>query len=130
VIDTKDTTLRENCLEGLDRLFHRLLKAKESDNWDLADFCLAQCGDSISAVLSTRKNTVPGNGTSSPQQQSENGFRASLPEVPRLEDLELPLFQGSFGAVEGMQYPWSDLWDMFYEPQSNTVYNPLQSGMD
>jgi hypothetical protein len=90
---------------------------KASDEWDLADICLAQCGEFITAMVKARR---------SERDRSQNlivscsqiGFlTGELPEN-LLENLDFPSFQEPYGLAGGLQYPFSNLWDMF-EPSSN-----------
>jgi hypothetical protein len=104
-------------MNSLERLIDRLQEVKASDEWDLADIFLAQCGDFITTMVKARRNERDGseNVTASGPQ---NGFAAG--DVPEniLGNLDFPSFQEPYGLAGGWQYPFSNLWDIL-EPSNN-----------
>jgi len=104
-------------MSSLEQLIDRLQEVKASDEWDLADIFLAQCGDFITAMVKARRNERDGseNVTASGPQ---NGFvTGDLPEN-MLGNLDFPSFQEPCGLAGGLQYSFSNLWDML-EPSNN-----------
>lgn len=112
-IDAKDERARSNHSSILKRLLLRLNQAKETDDWDLADVCISQCGDSILAFLTGRSTTS--NEEADDMSQSDAAGQFYDPSM--LDHIALPL-QWPNTATDGLQYPWADLWDMF-DPQDN-----------
>lgn len=43
----------QSCKTSLRRFWTKLQNAADNDGWDLADICIAQCGDSVSKILNS-----------------------------------------------------------------------------
>jgi hypothetical protein len=104
-------------MSSLERLIDRLQKVKASDEWDLADIFLAQCGDFVTAMVKARRNEreESDNVTAS---EPQTGF--VIGDLPGniLGNLDFPSFQEPYGLAGGVQYPFVNLWDVL-EPGNN-----------
>jgi hypothetical protein len=83
----------------------------------LADIVLTQCGDFITAMVKARRNEREESDNVT-AFESQTGFViGDLPENI-LGNLDFPSFQEPYGLAGGLQYPFSNLWDML-EPSNN-----------
>jgi hypothetical protein len=86
-------------MSSLERLIDRLQGVKASDEWDLADIFLAQCGDFIAAMVWARRNKreESDNVTAS---ESQTGFVIGDLRENILGYLDFPSFQEPYGLLE------------------------------
>jgi hypothetical protein len=104
-------------MDSLERLIDRLQEVKASDEWDLADIFLAQCGDFITAMVKARRNERDGSENVTVSGPQSGFVTADLPENI-FGNLDFPSFQEPYGLAGGLQYPFSNLWDTL-EPSNN-----------
>lgn len=91
--------VKNKCATTLAQLLACLKYASAECGWDLADFCIERCGDSIAKVASLEsKNLAP------EQQQLQHTDLDDIFDGQDLQDLLLP--------VDSLDFPWENLWDM------------------
>lgn len=88
----------------------RLRCAKESDEWDMGDICLAQCNDPLAAISAVQDTALGNDNTAESSIRSwdpqEFGPLSFIPGIPA----SVP-----WGS-DNLQYPWASLWDMLEYP--------------
>jgi hypothetical protein len=104
-------------MSSLERLIDRLQEVKASDEWDLVDIFLTQCGDFITAMVKARRNEREESDNMTASESQIGLVIGDLPEII-LGNLDFPSFQEPYGLAGGLQYPFSNLWDML-EPNNN-----------
>jgi hypothetical protein len=128
-IETKDPLISEICKASLLSLVEWLRTAKEEHHWDLGDICLAQCEGPILQICGEPNPNAEdaltqsaGRGVES-QANVHNEFsgRPSNGLDPGM--LGFNSYTGGFHTgpsvmdtqhdVNGYEYPWADLWDLF-----------------
>lgn len=113
-IESNDLATKRSCVAKLVAFQDRLRTARDTSQWDLADFCLERCDGPIQkiadamgissrrtlAVESIDQTTVPASGEPN----------LSTLGSPVLDDLLLP--------IDSLDYPWETLWDGMEGPWS------------
>ncbi|KAI9738306.1 MAG: hypothetical protein M1834_008804 [Cirrosporium novae-zelandiae] len=122
-VDTKDPVISESCKTKL-RLFRdQLRKAKDKNEWDLADIFLARCEEPIIRItinapslhqditreLNDLSTTNVDNGLSTINTRGEQNESPWLEGSNIPDILSIPNSDAGFGQLE---YPWANLWDM------------------
>lgn len=110
-LETTDDRIAEECIFDAKTLVTRLRRAKEEDDWDLADFCLSQCEDVLYRMATN--NDQGGVSIDQPAQSSSQ-------TVP-VNGLSYTILNP--GAPESYQHGtdlvFHDLWDMFRFEESD-----------
>lgn len=93
--------MKNKCANLLAQLLDRLKYASEECGWDLADFCIERCGDSMSKVACFESaNSRP---IITEQQEPQPTHMDDTFSVQDMQDLLLP--------VDPLDFPWENLWD-------------------
>jgi len=98
-------------MNNLERLIYRVQEVKARDEWGLADIFLAQCRDFITAMVKAWRNERE-ESEDVTASESQIGFIIGDLLDNVLGNLEFPSFPEPYGLARGMQYPFSNLWDM------------------
>ncbi|KAB2579228.1 hypothetical protein DBV05_g2117 [Lasiodiplodia theobromae] len=116
-IDTADAAVAEECKESLKSLRSRLHRAKNQDQWDLADMFLKRCDEPISRITSdSQMRNQESNAAQPPAvQAAEESQRLDAQQEP--PDFGLSSFSELNIPIGPLDYPWESLWDMFEGPQ-------------
>ncbi|KAJ8109449.1 hypothetical protein OPT61_g7453 [Boeremia exigua] len=111
-IESKDLTMKNTCATKLIAFRDRLRVARNTLQWDLADFCLERCDEPIQKIadaigipqshLTTATNTED---TTMPLSSEPNWDTVDLPST---SDLFLPM--------DSLDYPWETMWDGIQGP--------------
>ena len=108
-IDTTNIETAESCKSNLSEVKQWLDWAHTSHHWDLAEICLAQCAEPIERLIASSRSTV----TSIRVNRAEDPCIGMVGEnigdpvnIAFLADTESLI-------VNGLNYPFVDLWDMF-----------------
>lgn len=105
-MESADCAVKRDCAAKLVRLRERLQIARDDSKWDLADFCLERCSESISriaAALETLEN--PPEPERHEAEDSEHpSFGLDFDPSALLEDFLLP--------VDSLDYPFDVLWNV------------------
>lgn len=120
-VEAGDFATKESAIAKLELLRRRLTVYQDNFSWDLSEFCLERCGDAISKMSRTvRQSMHSGRGTISSSMLESNidvtvagmsdtqavGFNETSPTSN--PDFFLP--------VDSLDYPWETLWDSFEGP--------------
>jgi hypothetical protein len=111
------------CKDSLQQLMTRLREAKETDNWDMGDICLAQCRDSVAAITAAQEILARSAG----QDQSITALEEMATSMMEEQDAGMRSFlqmQNGWGLGDDLQYPWVSLWDVF-EQQGSSYQTPM-----
>ena len=95
----------------------RLHQAKETDDWDMGDICLAQCNDSVAAITAAHDMLQISEGSSQLTRESVER-RESLFEAQELGTPTFLPMHNTWSFADDLQYPWANPWDMFEPPGS------------
>ncbi|TGO72301.1 hypothetical protein BELL_0470g00080 [Botrytis elliptica] len=109
-IDTTDIETAESCKSSLSEVKQWLDWAHTSHRWDLAEICLAQCAEPIERLNVSSRATatnVRENRTEQPGMGVVGESIGDPTNVPFLADTE--------SLMNGLEYPFVDLWDMFQQ---------------
>ncbi|TGO84476.1 hypothetical protein BPOR_0500g00020 [Botrytis porri] len=107
-IDTTDVETAESCKSSLSEVKRWLDWAHTSHHCDLAEICLAQCAEPIERLNVSSRSTATGVREDRTEQLGVGMVGESFEDpinVPFLADTE--------SLMNGLEYPFVDLWDMF-----------------
>lgn len=97
-----EASVKNKCAATLAQLLDRLrYYASAECGWDLANFCIERCGESISKVTSFE--SAAGKNIAPEQQQLQPTDVDGIFDGQDLQDLLLP--------VDSLDFPWENLWD-------------------
>lgn len=100
-VESTEPNVQNNCATTLAQLLEWLKFASAECGWDLADFAIERCGESISRVASF-VNAV-GKTIATEQPQLQTADVDDVLDTQDLQDLLLP--------VDSLDFPWETLWD-------------------
>lgn len=117
-IDSSDESAAISSKSSLQKLMERLRLAKESDDWDVGDICLAQCNDPVAAI-SAVEDTIQGHNNDD-ENVAESSTRHATTNWEPLDFGSMSFLPVSapWGATDDLQYPWASLWEMLEPPGS------------
>lgn len=116
-IEASDSLILSSCKTTLLEFMQWLRHAKEVEKWDLADICLAQCEGPILQIcngnrtLSQLDTMIPLRYNPIMTEEIDttmfnfNGFDGGVHTGPSVLDTQ--------NNVNGFEYPYADLWDLF-----------------
>lgn len=107
-IDASDRETADSCMSCLSEVKQWLTWAYVTHHWDLAEICLAQCAEPIDRLNASSRSVAIDAQTGGAQAYSIGTGVEDLGDpasIPSLADTE------SF--INGLEYPFVDLWDMF-----------------
>ncbi|KAE9972090.1 hypothetical protein BLS_004181 [Venturia inaequalis] len=103
-VESSEASAKNKCATALAQLLVHLQYASAECGWDLADFCIERCGESISKVASfesaVSKTNVPEQHQFLPTGANDVFEGQYLQD---LQDLLLP--------VDSLDFPWENSWD-------------------
>ncbi|TID24481.1 hypothetical protein E6O75_ATG02846 [Venturia nashicola] len=99
-VESTEASVKNKCATKLAQLLDRLQYASVECGWDLADFCIERCGESISKVVSF-ESTI--SRTIVPEQRIQLIDTNDVFGENDLQDLLLP--------VDSLDFPWENVWD-------------------
>lgn len=127
-IETKDSLVSASCKTSLMSVVQWLRNAKAEHRWDLGDICLAQCEGPILQICGEQRSNnmeISSRNAAAGAGHQANGYDFNVRAVDGLDP-------GMFGSnaydggihtgpsvmdtqhdVNGFEYPWADLWDLF-----------------
>ena len=113
-IESSDLTMKKDCVTKLVEFRDRLRIARNTSQWDLADFCLERCDEPIQKMadaigLSVHDVTDPLSMGQAVRPET-GGTQGSASEAFSIDDLILP--------IDSLDYPWKTLWDGIEGPWS------------
>lgn len=106
LVETTDITIKRDCATKLVQFQERLETARNAFHWDLADFCLERCSESISrisAALEISTNTLEPEMREL-EERNTPSFGLDFDTAALLEDFLLP--------VDSLDYPFDALWNV------------------
>jgi hypothetical protein len=114
VIESSDLAVKRTCVTRLVAFKNRLRTARDTLQWDLADFCLERCDDPIQKLADAMG--IPANHVPAVTPAEE-----VIPLFPRDSDF-IPSDPGVtsdlFLPIDSLDYPWETLWDGMEGPWS------------
>lgn len=108
LLESTDLSTKRTCAISLVRLRNRLRHAKESSEWDLADFCVERCSGPIEKIATAMGVPSAITDEAAAAEVTMSDATAPLEEVDSFfadlpADLLLP--------VDSFDYPFDALWD-------------------
>ncbi|QDS73755.1 hypothetical protein FKW77_005060 [Venturia effusa] len=100
-VESVDAIVKTECTMMLAQLLDRLKYASTKCGWDLADFCIERCGDSISNIVCFESAHTKSMATNQPPTQPTE--MDAIVGGHDMQDLLLP--------VDSLDFPWDNLWD-------------------
>jgi hypothetical protein len=105
-VESTDISTKRDCATKLVRFQASLQVARDVWKWDLADFCLDRCSESISKIAAALEidKLGPDPETHEIGQESEPSLGLEFDTSALLEDFFLP--------VDSLDYPFDALWNL------------------
>ena len=113
-IECNDSTVQKTCIAKLVAFRDRLRSARDSLEWDLADFCLERCEEPIQKVADAI-GVPPDHLTVA---TASNISIVPPPEEPHWDPVDFSSASNLFLPIDSLDYPWETLWDGIEGPWS------------
>jgi len=108
-IETSDKQIKQTCLSNLKLLINRLQRARDDDDWDLADVCLAHCEAAMARIMASDETLH--------SDRRPFDTRLSGSDDPVIGET---VYDSSWGVpwmrdeiLEGLEFGMTDLWNNF-----------------
>jgi hypothetical protein len=114
-LESANDAIAQSCISGVEAMTNRLRRAKEDDDWDLGDDCLARCERILHRMTTGRRRPLERRNEDSVNANSEvSGFTPFMPAGFALNPEDF-----SFDP----RYDSGDLWQMLHFDE-NDFGNP------
>ncbi|KAH6614168.1 fungal-specific transcription factor domain-containing protein [Boeremia exigua] len=113
-IESSDLATKKTCVTKLVAFRDRLRAARDTLQWDLADFCLERCDEPIQKIADAIGPTPSHLATADVTDQT----LGSPSTEPHWTPLDLSSTSDLFLPVDSLDYPWETLWDGIEGPWS------------
>ena len=113
-IEGNDLGVKKTCVARLVAFRNRLRTARDTSQWDLADFCLERCDDPIQKLADALG--IPSHYVSAATAAEEQVVPPSRDADPVTSDLGA--MSDLFLPIDSLDYPWETLWDGMEGPWS------------
>lgn len=106
LVETTDVSIKQNCAIKLVQFQHRLQIARTECHWDLAEFCLDRCSDSIAKIAAALEISTSAQESREcePEHADTTTFGLDFDSSALLEDFLLP--------VDSLDYPFDTIWNV------------------
>ncbi|KAI5366345.1 hypothetical protein Slin15195_G078650 [Septoria linicola] len=105
-LESADLAMRLACASKLVLLRDRLKLARQESGWDLANFCLDRCSETIDRISSAAGNHNPDMRLSASQHATAQGANRWTDFT--FEQLSSELLR----PMDSLQYPFNHIWDI------------------
>ena len=113
-IEGNHLDVKKTCVARLVAFRNRLRTARDTSQWDLADFCIERCDDPIQKLADALG--IPSHYVSAATAAEEQVVPPSRDADLVTSDLEA--MSDLFLPIDSLDYPWETLWDGMEGPWS------------